>query len=381
MCARYTVTIFQYRLLHYRIAFFERLRELCGKTGVRIRLVVGQPSRSESVKADMGTLPWAEPVRNWYLPIKERKDICWQPSPPGVKDSALVIVMQENRLLANYWWLLRRRLGGPAVAFWGHGRDFQSRRANTLRGRWKKRIARLPDWWFAYTPLTMQVLAELGYPAERTTCVNNAMDTSALQKAVALVTDAERDEIRVELGLEKDARLGIFCGSLYPEKRLDLLFEACDVVRRECPDFRLIVLGDGSLAGYVRKACRSRPWAQWVGAKRGREKAAFLSMSDVMLNPGAVGLNVLDSFAAGVPMVTVADSGHGPEIAYLESGINGIATNDSVAGYAAAVSALLKDRHSLDELRANALQAAGKYNIDDMASRFHQGIMRCLSSC
>ena len=39
--------------------------------------------------------------------------------------------------------------------------------------------------------------------------------------------------------------------------------------------------------------------------KKGREKAAWFKLASVVLNPGLVGLHILDSFWAGVPMVTI----------------------------------------------------------------------------
>ena len=196
------VTIFQYRLFHYRRQLFELLREKCRVHGIDLVLVHGQPYRDEIKKKDDAVLPWATQVRNRYFPVREKKDLCWQPTPELVRGSDLVVLMQENRLLANYVWLLRRMLGtGPLLAFWGHGRDFQSRAPGGLRERWKSLLINRVDWWFAYTSVTAQVLHDAGFPHDRITVLDNAVDNPQFERDLACVSEPDRVAMRTELGL------------------------------------------------------------------------------------------------------------------------------------------------------------------------------------
>ena len=70
-----------------------------------------------------------------------------------------------------------------------------------------------------------------------------------------------------------------------------------------------------------------------LGVRKGQAKADVLALAKVMINPGVVGLNILDSFVAGVPMITTNCKGHGPEIAYLTNGENGLMTTTSLDDY------------------------------------------------
>jgi len=133
---RARVVITQHRLLHYRQAFFERLREAGAGRGIEIRLVHGQPSPAEALKKDVGHLPWADEMRNRFLRVRG-VDLIWQPYPRDLRDADLVVLIQENRILSNYPWLLR--LGVPPaqrIAYWGHGRNLQSAAPQGLRERW-----------------------------------------------------------------------------------------------------------------------------------------------------------------------------------------------------------------------------------------------------
>jgi len=373
------VVILQYRLFHYRRDLFERLRAVCRERGIRLDVVAGQPFGREKDKLDEGHLPWAHKVTNWYFPIKEKKDLCWQPVPKELKRCDLLVVMQENRLLSNYWWMVKRRFGGPKVAFWGHGRDYQTNAPGGLRERWKRAMINQVDWWFAYTALSAAEVRAAGFPPERITCLNNAIDTAGFRREVRDVGERERSAMREALGWKgAPGPTALFCGSLYPDKKLDFLFDACDLIRARIPGFKLVVIGDGSSATLVRKAAASRSWCAYVGAKRGRDKAALFSISDIVLNPGLVGLHVLDAFAAGLPMVTTRGAKHSPEIAYLESGRNGLITGDGIDEYADAVVSLLSDPGRLEALRRSALEDAATYTVEQMADNFADGLAKCL---
>lgn len=123
----------------------------------------------------------------------------------------------------------------------------------------------------------------------------------------------------------------------------------------------------------------SNPWAHWVGTKFNKEKVAFLSIASVILNPGLVGLGILDSFASGVPMVTTDCGIHSPEISYLKNDVNGIMTEPDVHQYSIACIALLRDHSRLRRLRENCLESAKEYTLENMANRFVKGIVSCLN--
>ncbi|WP_457095921.1 glycosyltransferase family 4 protein [Lysobacter sp. P5_B9] len=341
-------------------------------------MVHGQPTRREATKKDVGTLPWADAVENRFVEVGGR-DILWQPFPESLRDADLVVLMQENRLLSNYPWLFRLR-GRTRVAFWGHGRNMQSKSPRGLREWWKRKHIGIVDWWFAYTDLTRGILRGDGYPDERITVLDNAIDNDAFVRDLNSVGNDQLQAIRDELGIAAGAPVGLFCGSLYPEKRLDLMLDAADRIREALPSFHLVIVGGGPSEKVVADAAKTRPWLRPVGVRRGVEKAAYFRLADVIFNPGAVGLHVLDAFCAGVPMATTRDALHGPEIAYLEDGVNGVITPGNAADYASSVIGLLGDRHRLDAMSARARSDADRYSLDNMVDRFADGIQRCLAA-
>ncbi len=367
----------QHRLLHYRTALFDRLRIATAAVGVDLVLVHGQATPAERSRQDTASLPWAIQVRNRSIRIGG-KDVLWQPLPRQARDCDLVVLMQENRLLSNYPWLWGWGPADTRVAFWGHGRNFQSSVPMSLREKWKARFLTKVDWWFAYTELTRNVVRQAGYPEQRITVLNNAIDNSQFASDLTAVGVQDINALRRQIGAASGGVVGIFCGSLYPDKRLELLVEAGALVHAQRPDFRLVVIGDGPKRSMLERAA-GEGWLHCVGAKRGVDKAAWFRVAQLCLNPGLVGLHVLDSFVAGTPMITTADALHSPEICYLQNNKNGLICGGTATAYADAVLALIADTEHLADLRAGAQSSAAQYSLDEMVRRFTAGILDCLA--
>lgn len=372
------VAIVQHRLLHYRLGLFEQLRAACADRDLALTLIHGQATPSEAVRKDTGKLGWATQIDNRHWQVGGR-DLLWQPFGKLVQRADLVVLMQESRLLSNYPWIFGMGPRDTRVAYWGHGRNFQSQAATGLRERWKSRNLTRVDWWFAYTQLSADIVAQAGYPSERITVLNNAIDNGSFASELASVSDEEVRQLRRSVGAGEGTCVGLYCGSLYADKRLDLLVEAGRRVHAQHPEFRLVVIGDGP-SRHQLDAASAEPWLHWQGVRRGREKAAWFRASQLYLSPGAVGLHVLDSFVAGTPMITTADALHGPEIAYLENDVNGLVTRGDASSYADAISRCIGEPEQAGRLRRNALQTAPRYTLDAMVDRFADGLAACVAA-
>lgn len=372
------VTILQHRLLHYRVTLFEELRKTLAGNNIELSLVHGQASPGELARKDEGYLPWATKVNNRFLRFGGT-ELCWQHLPKDTGSSDLVILMQESRLVSNYPLIVKRRIHGTRLAYWGHGINFQSNAPRGLREKFKRMLLQQVDWWFAYTSATVDILQEAGYPQEQITCLNNAIDTSGFQNDMDSISQEQLKTLRTNLGIPEHSHVGLFCGSLYPDKRLDLLIAASDIIHEKIPDFHLIIVGDGNSASIISDACDSRPWAHWVGVQRGTDKAGYYKLADVILNPGLVGLHVLDAFVARLPMISTTTARHSPEKVYLEHGINGFFTSDNATDYATTTIQLLTDQALYSSVSHAAYESAQRYTLDHMVQNFAHGIEKCLA--
>jgi glycosyltransferase involved in cell wall biosynthesis len=193
--------------------------------------------------------------------------------------------------------------------------------------------------------------------------VQNAVDTSGL----------------AEVDIPKRTGRCIYVGSLYESKRLPFLLEAADSIAANVPHFELIVVGDGPLRPWLQSEAEIRPWLHQEGPSHGVQRDRLFASSELTLVPGSVGLVVVDSFAARAPLVTVHEALHGPEIEYLQEGVNGrVIEFESVENYAGAVTQLLVDRALREKLADGCARSSKKYTVEAMATNFASGIVAAL---
>ena len=371
---RQRVVCVQRRLPHYRVPLFNTLRAELAQRGIDFDLVHGNATPSELEKSDAGQIDWAQfvPCTYWL-----GDQICWQNPSRQIRSADLVILTQENKLVFNLLALARRQHW--RLAFWGHGRNMQSAKPQSWRERFKRWTSRQVDWWFAYTALSSRTVQADGFPAGRITDLQNAIDTQTLIQQCQRVTEADTAALRLQLALG-DGPLGLFVGSLYPDKRLDFLLEAARNLAQAVPGFCMVIVGDGPQRQALADAAKTLPWLRVVGPKRGHDKAVFLRCATAMLNPGLVGLGILDAFAGGLPMVTTDFGLHSPEIEYLRNGENGVMTPNKLSDFVAGCAALLASPDQCQRMAAAGFADAQRYTVHNMARNFSNGIVAALSS-
>lgn len=368
------VVIVERQLLQYRLEFYENLRHILDQQDIDLQLLIGMGTPAEAQKKNEISLSWARHIPTYYL---FGSSLCWQPFGEYAKDADLVIVMHENKILYNLWLM---SFGRPKrLAFWGHGRNMQSDKPNGLKERFKRWTINKVDWWFAYTESSADLVVQAGFPSQCTTVVENAVDTEKLARLCATVSTLDAQLRRTELGLA-NGPVALYLGSLYKEKRLDFLIEAAVKIRQRVPHFQLLIAGAGPEQMQIEIAAQQYSWIHYLGPVQGKEKALALVLADIILNPGLVGLGILDAFASGTPMFTTDCGLHSPEISYLASGQNGVMTDDNVETYVDVVSQALQHPDTLSALRKGALLSAPRYTIGNMVNLYQNGIRACLST-
>jgi len=368
-----SVLIIQEHMPAFRVGFYEILREKLAAEGVRLDLIYAPNQRNTFVTAEVD---WAIRVPILWIGGK----IGWQPVLRYCRGRDLVVVQQETKYLVNPVLQLWSKFGGPKVAYWGHGKNFQTSDTTSLEGRVKAWLSRRVDWWFAYNRLSGDAVRDLGFPNKQITEVMNAIDTTLIRKTMAETSPDSLRAHKARLGIESE-HVAVYTGGLYKAKRIDFLIDSAVKIREQIADFHLIVIGHGPDAGLVEAAAASHPWIHAVGPKNDREKVPYWMISKLLLIPGLVGLVIVDALALGVPLVTTDYPFHSPEIDYLRSGQNGLLVHcgEDAKAYAHAVCALLKDEPTRLGLAETAKSDGGRYSFEAMATNFAEGVMRCLT--
>ncbi len=362
----------------YRAPFYERLREELVGRGVEMRLIHGDPPASRRKRNDAEVLDWADYVPNRLWTVRGL-EITAQPVFGRLKDVDLVVLQQETGLLLNYLMMARSKVGGPRVALWGHGHNFNPLEASGLAEGVKAVVTKWADWGFAYTERSAEVFLSIGMDPAHLTIVQNSADVEALHNPIGPVSD---DVAELTAGLQRNgANVAWIVSALDRWKRVPFLLDVLDHCAERIDRFAFVAIGAGDQASILADAATTRPWLHALGARFGADKAAVGRLANLTIHPGLIGLHVIEAFATCSPIVTADLDYHSHEVSYLGPDNAVVLPADaSAADFAATVERLFGDPAELASLQQGCLAASQFYTLDAMVENFAGGIVDALST-
>lgn len=242
-----------------------------------------------------------------------------------------VVLAEESPRSISLPFLLRyARKQGAGRVLWGHfssnKRVFSSRHP---LDRYRLEMARRVEACVCYSEPIAEVLSR-HLADERLFVARNTVNTDRLFQLYEELAEKGKYVVRRSLDLPTDVPVILFLGRLIPRKGVELLLDTFSSIRSDTKAV-LCIIGDGpersSMEAHVQS--ESIPDVRFLGAVTDKELLApYLYSADVMLIPGYLGLVVNDAFAFGLPVVSRKAPPdkrfHSPEIAYVQSGINGV---------------------------------------------------------
>ena len=152
----------------------------------------------------------------------------------------------------------------------------------------------------------------------------------------------------------------LFIGRLIPNKRLALLFSYYEELKKQLPDLRLIIIGDGPEAPFVDEISRKDENIIWKGAIIDEEKISQeMKKAHVVFIPGHSGLSIVHGFCYGKPFITSkVYKNHPPEIDYLKDNYNGLFLSGKLTPDCQRIVELLNDSEMYKSLCENAYYTA-----------------------
>lgn len=368
------VVIIEKSLKFYRLHFYNLLRENLGQKGIELILVYGSDDKITFNDEDMN---WGKKITNYTFTLFGRR-LYYQSALKYIKDADLIIIDQASSSLINYFLWILNLIRYRKVAYWGHGKNFQSTSSFSFSEIIKKYMTRSIYWFFAYNELSKQILIKNGYPETRITCINNTIDVENISEELNKFDRSEVIRCKEELGIKSD-NVCVYIGGMYKEKRIGFIIESLLEIKRNVKDLEVIFIGDGPERDFILELTKTNDWIQFLGFQDHIEKIPYLRLSKLILIPGAVGLVVIDSFIFGVPLITTDCKLHGPEIYYLENGKNGIMTDNNITSYSRAIIDLLQNEDKRQKLVAGCKNSVDKYSMKSMVDKFTDGIISALN--
>jgi glycosyltransferase involved in cell wall biosynthesis len=224
-----------------------------------------------------------------------------------------------------------------------------------------RRFHNLTRRTFVPTRSARRELAGAGF--HNLTLVGRGVDTTQFSSAL------RSRMLRLRWDACDDAPVFLIVGRVAAEKNVELALRAFAAARRERPQVRMIVVGDGPARARLEKAY---PEARFVGVRRGADLAAHYASADVFLFPSLTdtfGNVVMEALASALPVVAF-DCAASAE--HVVDGLGGrIALPADEPAFIAAVRELaLAGPEALAPMRAAAVTAARRAGWDDVLQRF-----------
>ena len=213
---------------------------------------------------------------------------------------------------------------------------------------------------FVPTPALRQDLERCGFEGLRV--VSRGVDTVQFHPR-------HRDEaLRRAWAVAPDGLAVLCVGRLAPEKNLELLVHAHDVLAQQVPGTRMVLVGDGPLRASLQAR---RPAFHFAGQRAGLDLARHVASADLFLFPSmseTFGNVVTESMASGVPVVAFD---HAAASQLISAGVNGqrVPMGDEQAFIKAAVAAA-QDRAGLARWAQQARRSVEPLDWSGVVQRF-----------
>lgn len=210
-----------------------------------------------------------------------------------------------------------RLAGVPAVVHSEHGRD-----AAILPPHRRWTLRALSPWLDAVVAVSEHLgrylRKEVGIRGHKVSVIRNGVDSGRFKPV------SDRKALRRSLDLEPEAPIVVAVGRLDPVKNYPGLVAAFELVRRNAPNARLVIVGDGPERARIEREVARRGLADVVRLAGYRDNVeAWLAAADVFTHSSLFeGMTnaALEAMATGLPVVATRVGGL-PEI--VAEGVTG----------------------------------------------------------
>jgi glycosyltransferase involved in cell wall biosynthesis len=274
----------------------------------------------------------------------------------------------SHALVATLLRLLRRN-----VVLWTMGHSYRANmRTERIRLAWTRIFRHI----FLYTDAEVRALRQNGFERHVLTAMNNGLDQTKIDQAIARWDAGGLDAWRRDRDLDGRTIL-LSCTRLDPKNRFDVLMDSLPAIQRRVPDVVWCIIGAGPERERLERAAVDNGLAEhvrFVGEVYDEvELAPYFLSADLLVHPGAIGLTLLHAFGYGLPVVTHGSAErHGPEFGAFEEDRSGRTFRENDSGsLAETITALLQDEPARSAMRQRAQHVARHdYNVDVMVQRF-----------
>jgi len=190
------------------------------------------------------------------------------------------------------------RIIGKKVIFWTHG---FIREENNFIGFIRSIFYKIPHKILVYGSRAKNILVSKGFSEEKVSLIYNSLDFERQNIFF------KKKEIIKDLFIDSKLSIVGFIGRLTSQKRIHLIIELLYSMPKG-KKFNLLIIGDGDQLSFLKNIVYNFNLCEYVLFKGAvydeQENCNFISMMDVLISPGEVGLTAIHSMTYGTPVIT-----------------------------------------------------------------------------
>lgn len=287
------------RVAHYHKELFKRLEAELPGHGIELHLLSGETANNSTGRVGLKTKVVKNELKYRFHEYKVRGFTLRRTT--GVVERICdlkprIVVCMGHVGNVTHWKLtkLKRELDYKLVA-WQCGYEYNPGRAKAaLLRRFVPRF----DHHLAYHSNAKAYALQHGSRPEQITLMHNTINEeriACMPKAQAL------EQVRAAHPEIGQRRILLFVGAVLAEKRVEVIVDALDVLKRH--DVVLVVIGDGEHLPVLRKYCEGRDDVVFTGAIV-EGVGPYFDAAEVYLLPGTGGLGINEAMAHSLPIIS-----------------------------------------------------------------------------
>jgi glycosyltransferase involved in cell wall biosynthesis len=325
------ILIFQKIIPHYRVPIFS-----CLANALNITVCHGKELPNTFKKDIKDNLPFSHfSINNFYLSKKKATVLVQNVLPPLLRFKPDVVIAEfALGIFSNYLLLCLKLLFRYKFLFWSHGYD--RRKGFNPKKSYLDKIRTLlmdiSDGVIVYSEDDKNIITPWVKKPDSIFVAPNTIHTDLYVKIRKKCENNGKQKLKEKWGIKSKKNI-VFIGRLVKDKRVDFLIDVYDSINKSIRDCGLIVVGNGPEKNNLSNQAKILGLKNiyFMGEINDIEKSGeILYISDVMVNPGYVGLSVVHSFCFDLPVIT-QETGlkgpfHSPEVTYIKQGKTGFFT-------------------------------------------------------
>lgn len=234
------------------------------------------------------------------------------------------VFLGEMYCLSTWIAAIVCRLRNINVSFWGHGVYGDESKVKLFL---RKLFYRLANKHLLYERRAKELMINQRFKADSLYVVFNSLDYESHKALREKFIKIDKHDV-FPFFKKSNLPVLIFIGRLTTEKKLSMLLDSLININKDSVKANLIVIGDGVDMDNLKEKGKdgiTQEWLHFTGACYDEELIAkYISLSDLCVSPGNVGLTAIHSLAFGTPVASHNNLyNQGPEVETIIDGYNG----------------------------------------------------------